>query len=146
MAPATVQSSCEGLSSQWTDTGKHHCPSTYFSPSYPTPVWKKKHPFKLHRGNSHSLQSWVLSCMQEWGSAGGWRQIFVARVNYSLIILLAPKSLFRDEGETSQTTKVHIYQGSSLALSERFLSKQPSNQSALALLPTSTGYVLNNQV
>lgn len=57
--------------------------------------------------------------------AGDCQQTLVPRVNYwEMIISLAPEG----KGGTSQPRKLLVYQGSSLVLPERFLSKQSSNQ------------------
>lgn len=64
MASAALPSYLWG-SSQWIDTGKHHCP-TCSSPSSPTPAWKKKHPSDQHWDNGIAHGKWPFAgdCQQ----------------------------------------------------------------------------------
>lgn len=103
------QTPCEGLSSQWNDTGKHHCLPAYLHPLLP--LFGKRNTLLNCTGVMAFAQSWGLptnTCSQG-----------------EQIICHAPKG-FRGEQETSQPRKPFIYQGSSGVLPVRFLSKQPA--------------------
>lgn len=78
---------------------------------------KNKHRSEQHWDNGH--------CPQSWYTANTCSQVN----HWEMITFLAPKG-FRSKGGTSQPRKLLVYQGPSLVLAERFLSKQSSNQPA----------------